>query len=54
MEEEGWLESHWGESEKQSARQVLQADRRGTAATGSGNQAWGRIALAITRTLEAS
>ena len=41
MEEEGWLESHWGESEKQSARQVLQADRRGTAAPGSGNQALG-------------
>jgi DNA-binding PadR family transcriptional regulator len=40
MEEEGWLESH-GRVGKQSARQVLQADRRGTAATGSGNQALG-------------
>jgi len=39
MEEQGWLESHWGESENNRRAKYYQLT--GTAATTSGNQALG-------------
>ena len=54
MEEEGWLESHWGESENNRRAKYYELTGAGRRQLEAETKRWGRIALAITRTLEAS
>ena len=54
MEEEGWLASHWGESENNRRAKYYKLSGAGRRQLEAETQRWGRIALAITRTLEAS
>ena len=53
-EEEGWLESHWGESENNRRAKYYKLTGAGRRQLEAETKRWGRIALAITRTLEAS
>src|SRR5207249_9490841 len=54
MEEEGWLESHWGESENNRRAKYYKLTGAGRRQLEAETKRWGRVALAITRTLEAS
>lgn len=54
MEEEGWLVSHWGESENNRRAKYYRLTNAGRRQLEAETERWGRIALAITRTLEAS
>lgn len=54
MEEQGWLASHWGESENNRRAKYYNLTNAGRHQLEAETKRWGRIALAITRTLEAS
>ena len=54
MEEEGWLVSYWGESENSRRAKYYKLTSTGRRQLEAETKRWGRIALAITRTLEAS
>ena len=53
MEEEGWLNSSWGESESNRRAKYYQLTKKGRRQLESETQRWGRISLAIERALEA-
>lgn len=54
MEEEGWLVSRWGESENKRRAKYYKLTSAGRRQLAAETERWGRIVLAITRTLEAS
>lgn len=54
MEEEGWLASYWGESENKRRAKYYKLTSEGRRQLEAEAKRWGRIMLAITRTLEAS
>src|SRR5215831_13008580 len=54
MEERGWLVAFWGESENKRRAKYYQLTKSGRRQLEAETKRWGRIALAITRTLEAS
>ena len=54
MEEEGWLSSHWGESENNRRAKYYQLTKTGRRQLDSETERWSRISLAIARALEAS
>ena len=54
MEEEGWLSCYWGESENNRRAKYYKLTAAGDRQLETETKRWGRIALAITRTLEAS
>jgi len=54
MEEQGWLSSHWGESENNRRAKYYQLTRAGRRQLGTETERWGRISIAIARALEAS
>jgi PadR family transcriptional regulator, regulatory protein PadR len=53
MEEEGWLNSSWGESESNRRAKYYQLTKKGRRQLESETERWGRISLAIERALEA-
>jgi PadR family transcriptional regulator PadR len=53
MEEGGWLVSHWGESENNRRAKFYRLTNAGRHQLEAETKRWSRIALAITRTLEA-
>jgi len=54
MEEQGWLVSYWGESENNRRAKYYNLTGAGRRQLQTETKRWSRIALAITRTLEAS
>jgi len=54
MEEEGWLASSWGASENNRRAKYYRLTAAGRRQLESEAERWGRIALGITRVLEAS
>ena len=54
MEEQGWLTSHWGESENNRRAKYYKLTSAGRRQLETETKRWGRIALAVTRALEAS
>jgi PadR family transcriptional regulator, regulatory protein PadR len=54
MEEEGWITSYWGESENNRRAKYYTLTSAGRRQLEAETQRWGRIVLAIARTLEAS
>ena len=54
MEEEGWLVSAWGESEKNRRAKYYKLTAAGRRQLASETKRWGRISLAIARALAAS
>jgi transcriptional regulator len=54
MQEEGWICSSWGDSENNRRAKYYRLTRAGRRQLQNETERWGRIALAITRTLEAS
>ena len=54
MEEQGWLVSFWGESENNRRAKYYKLTGAGRRQLEAETKRWGRIVLAITRTLEAS
>src|SRR5437660_7066894 len=54
MEEEGWISAHWGESENNRRAKYYKLTGAGRRQLEAETKRWGRVALAITRTLEAS
>ena len=54
MEEQGWLVSYWGESENKRRAKYYKLTNAGRRRLEAEVKRWGHIALAITRTLEAS
>lgn len=53
MEEEGWLSSSWGESENNRRAKYYQLTKKGRRQLEAETKKWGRISVAIERTLEA-
>src|SRR5499425_2558993 len=53
MEERGWLNAFWGESENKRRAKYYKLTKSGRRQLEAETKRWGRIALAITRTLEA-
>ncbi len=54
MEEQGWLDSSWGESENNRRAKYYKLTKAGRKQLDAETEKWRRIALAITRTLEVS
>jgi PadR family transcriptional regulator, regulatory protein PadR len=54
MEEAGWLTSSWGESENNRRAKYYKLTAAGRRQLGAETKRWGRISLAIARTLETS
>jgi PadR family transcriptional regulator PadR len=54
MEEQGWLVASWGESENKRRARYYKLTSVGGRQLEAETSRWGRIVLAITRTLEAS
>ena len=54
MEEEGWLDSSWGESENRRKAKYYRLTRRGRKQLETERERWGKISLAIGRALQAS
>jgi PadR family transcriptional regulator, regulatory protein PadR len=54
MEEQGWLVASWGESENKRRARYYKLTSVGRRQLEAETSRWGRIVLAITRTLEAS
>ena len=54
MEEMGWLVSSWGESENNRRAKYYELTAAGRHQLQAETKRWGRIVLAITRTLEAT
>ena len=53
MEEQGWLASYWGESENNRRAKYYKLTSAGRRRLEAETKRWGRIVLAVTRTLEA-
>ena len=53
MEEAGWLESSWGESENRRRAKFYRLSRKGRQQLRSETEDWGRISAAIALALEA-
>ena len=53
MEEAGWLESSWGESENRRRAKYYRLSRKGRRQLRSETEDWGRISTAIALALEA-
>src|ERR1044071_6739994 len=49
LEEKGWLESHWGESENRRRAKYYRLTRAGQRQLGAETRNWTRISLAIRR-----
>jgi transcriptional regulator len=54
LEERGWLESEWGESENHRRAKFYRLTRAGKRQLNTEQENWERIALAIGRALQAS
>ena len=54
MEEAGWLQSEWGESENNRRAKYYQLTRAGRKQLGDEQQQWERIAVAIDSVLKAT
>ena len=54
LEERGWVESEWGESENRRRAKYYKLTRTGRAQLQTETDQWKRIALAITKSLEAT
>lgn len=54
MEEAGWLQSEWGESEKNRRAKYYKLTRAGKKQLGDEQQQWERIAVAINSVLSAT
>jgi len=54
MEEEGWLEAEWGESENKRRAKFYRLTKSGRRQMEVESKRWSRISLAIARALEAS
>jgi PadR family transcriptional regulator, regulatory protein PadR len=54
MEQAGWLASSWGESENKRRAKFYRLTRAGRRQLGAEREQWGRVALAMTRALDAS
>jgi transcriptional regulator len=54
MEEQGWLLSEWGASEKNRRAKYYRLTAAGRRQLGTQTDRWGRISLAIARALEAT
>jgi PadR family transcriptional regulator len=53
MEEEGWLEAEWGESENKRRAKFYRLTKAGRRQLEAESKRWSRISLAIARALEA-
>lgn len=53
MEEQGWLVSEWGESENNRRAKYYRITKAGRRRLGAETEKWSRVALAMTRALEA-
>lgn len=53
MEEQGWLEAEWGDSETNRKAKYYRLTRSGRRRLGSEVKRWDQVALAIARMLEA-
>jgi transcriptional regulator len=53
MEEEGWLEAEWGESENKRRAKFYRLTKSGRRHLEAESKRWSRISLAIARALEA-
>ncbi len=53
MEEEGWLEAEWGESENKRRAKFYRLTKAGRRQLDAESKRWSRISLAIARALEA-
>lgn len=53
MEEEGWLEASWGESENNRRAKYYRLTKAGRRQLETETERWGRISLAIERALQA-
>ena len=53
MEEQGWLTSEWGESENNRKAKYYRITKAGRRRLEAETEKWGRVALAMTRALEA-
>ncbi len=54
LEEKGWLDAEWGESENNRKAKFYQLTRSGRRQLGQETREWERVALAIARALEAT
>src|ERR1700691_281099 len=53
MENQGWVESAWGESDQNRKAKFYRLTRTGRKQLGAETDRWGKISLAITRALTA-
>jgi PadR family transcriptional regulator PadR len=53
MEQEGWIEGTWGESENNRRARYYRLTRAGTSRLGEVREGWGQIVLTIGKVLEA-
>jgi PadR family transcriptional regulator PadR len=53
MEQEGWIEGTWGESENNRRAKYYRLTRAGTSRLGEAREGWAQIVLTIGRVLEA-
>jgi PadR family transcriptional regulator, regulatory protein PadR len=54
MEEEGWISSHWGDSENNRRAKFYRLTKPGRKQLAAETKRWGRISLAMARALQAS
>ena len=54
LEQEGWIEGRWGESENKRKARYYRLTPAGRRRLGDEERSWAQIALAITKVLEAS
>ena len=54
MEEEGWINGEWGESENNRRAKYYRLTKTGERQLERETERWGRISMAIARALEAS
>jgi len=54
LEEKGWLDAHWGESENNRKAKFYELTRAGRRRLEQETRDWERVALAIARALEAT
>jgi PadR family transcriptional regulator PadR len=54
LEEEGWIEGEWGESENNRQAKFYRLTAAGRRQLQTERQGWARLALAVSRVLEAS
>ncbi len=54
LEQEGWIEGEWGESESKRRAKYYRLTAAGRARLGEEQQSWSHLVLAITKVLEAT